>query len=1294
MPQIRKKNSKRAALLSILGVGAVGAAGNVQAVSADTITTSSTASGVANRGSVVSATMSGAGSDVIQGNSANTPNQSVVDLINAQLRDLQTVSNGMVRIDSTPTILTTQDVTKVQANITKLSALINQYNALKAQLNAQNETNESINGMTGYDNTTNVTGSTIEQTTANLQDLVNQMQTAVNKNKQIIAENVNHHAQNTALTNIVKHNNRIISNAADTANNGKSGIVGDLDEINRKSQDSANAGGIVVDNSKTQQVDTVNTSQTARPKYTKVTTTQQAATELARILNNIRAQTIANQQQTSKADTYKTNALHNIDDLNEWLAKEQAIVKKAKADAAAATTSINDMTTYKTQTLAKLNEAMKLLKSRNASQQMINNLQKAIDTVNRSNLTQTPLPPIGQKDPYDFGDIGQDQNTQNGAQHGTIANTKTTVSTNLQNAINNGIAQVKKSNSDVEAHIKPIISKNEDAVNKYLDAIKRGGSGSQIDDNYLNGMSIYTGNNNQGTRDFYRKFIKAALAQSTTTVDSVRKQIANGNDVVAVTGNPSIATLSAAMFAQNAGTMGNGFGSVMLKSSNINDDISGYTVDKGAVVYADSKVDGGAQAVYNGLIHLPGYANTDFGKFRVIKDMKEQYIDKVGAKNVFTVVTTSPDLVITLPKAFVYADANGKTGAASIKVAVSATAYDGSSIYKRLNQNSPTASGTFALFVYNFAVDPYTGQLVAGVGYIAGQSPATGNGHHIPDVSGGGEAMNLGADSDFQPMDQGASRGIGLAQSISVRVDPNNADAVKYANFAPVYVSDIDDGQELLVYTSNKNKSKIVTASGQSQVKNVSDWCNPYRQTGTVHGIVANNNDSTDATASRTTTIDGQSAAVYNIEGSGGGLNGMRVTLRSHDMGGDDTYTSIDTALFAPFGIVGAPQIDLDAINDDVKTLKVYDVKAKAHTDGSYSLTSAKEYLTTDNPDVPPSPNISGELTLPSYVVSPSADKQVASNTSMVITKKEPIQTLTASGNAMTIRSDRKPQTTASSTSLAVHTARKQQTTASATSLVVRTKTTTSNTASATSLVVRISKAIANITTDVNGENPTVTPLSNKQLKRVTPVVTKNADGTSTVKMSVYVDPALADTANEALDDWKTALATHGVDLEATITSSTTDLRNGVSLVILDANNADDQVGASADQPYTMSGLGGLTTDTVNSVLTDPSVKFNASGTVTAGDALKNSMTAIQINSEALSGQSFKNAILNGQLTKDVLKHELGHFLGLHHNTNDSLMTPAISNVVFNGEISDADAKQAAANLIAGLGPHTVANEG
>lgn len=1286
MPQIKKKNFKRVALAGILGAGAVGVTENAQSVSADT--TDSTA---ANRGSVVVATTSGAGSDVIQGDSSNTPDQSVVNLINSQLRNLQTASNGIVRIDSTPKILTTQDVTKVQASITKLSDLINQYNTLKAQLNAQNKTNESINGMTGDDNTTNVTGSTIDQTATNLQDLVNRMQAAVNKNQQIIDKKVDKDAQKTALDNIIKNDNQIISNASDTANNGKSGIIGNLDEINRKSQDSAKANGIVVDNSKTQQINTVKTSQTT--KYTKVTTTQQAATELARILNNIKAQTAANQQQTLKANTYKTNALHNIDDLNAWLAKEQALVKQAKEAASAATTAITDMSTYKTQTLAKLNEAMALLKSRNASQQMINNLQKAIDTVNRSNVTQTALPPVGQKDPYDFGDIGQDQNMQNGAQHGTIAGTKTTAATNLQNAINNGVAQVQKSNSEVEAHIKPIISKNETAVNKYLDAIKKGGSGSQIDDSYLNGMSIYTGNNNQQTKDFYRKYIKAALAQSESSVDSVRKQIANGNEVVAVTGNPSIATLSAAMFAQNAGTMGDGFGSVMLKSSNINDIISGYTVDKGAVVYADSKVDGGAQAVYNGLTHLPGYANTKFSEFRVVKDMKEQYMDKVGAKNVFTVVTTSPDLVIALPNAFVYTDANGKTGSAAIRVAVSATAYDGSSISRRLNENSPTASGTFALFVYNFAVNPYTGQLVAGVGYIAGQSPATGAGHHVPDVSGGGEAMKLGDHSDFQPMDQGAARGIGLAQSIMVLVDPNNADAVKYANFAPLYVSDIDDGQELLVYTSNKNKAKIVTASGQSQVKNVSDWCDPYHeayglhgQIGNFHGTMANNKDSTDATVNKTTTIDGQSAAVYNIEGSGGGLKNMRVTVRSHDNGGDDTYTSIDTALFAPFGIVGSPQIDLDAINDDVKTLQVYDVKAKAHTDGSYSLTSDKEYLTrSDNPGFLPS-NISGELTLPSYVASPVADKHVASNTSMVVRKRDPIQKLTASGNSMTVRVNRKHQTTASSTSLVVRTNRKHQTTASSTSLVVRTRTTTHNTASSTSLVVRISKAIAKVSTDDNGENPMVKPLSDTQLKRVTPVVTKNADGTSTVKMSVYVDPTLTDTANAALADWKTALAAQGVDLEADITSSTMDLKNGVSLVILDSNNSNDQVGASTDQPYTMSGLGGLTTNTVNSLLTDPSVKFNASGTVTAGDALKNSMTAIQINSESLSGQSFKNAMLDGQLTKDVLKHELGHFLGLHHNTNDSLMTPAISNAVFNGKISDADAKQAAANLIAGLG--------
>ena len=117
MPQIKKNNFNRVALAGILGAGAVGVVENAQAVSADTVTNSTN---FANRGSVVSATMSGAGSDVIQGNSANTPNQSVVNLINSQLRNLQTASNGMVKIDSTPKVLTTQDVASVQAIITKL----------------------------------------------------------------------------------------------------------------------------------------------------------------------------------------------------------------------------------------------------------------------------------------------------------------------------------------------------------------------------------------------------------------------------------------------------------------------------------------------------------------------------------------------------------------------------------------------------------------------------------------------------------------------------------------------------------------------------------------------------------------------------------------------------------------------------------------------------------------------------------------------------------------------------------------------------------------------------------------------------------------------------------------------------------------------------------------------------------------------------------------------------------------------------------------------------------------------
>lgn len=1356
MPQIKKKKSVG---VMVMGSGVLGAAViGAQNASADTVVTSD---------------MSGAGQTVISDNN-DTPNQSIVNLINSQLRNLQEQSGGIVQIASTPKILTSGDVNKVQASIVNLQSLLSKYNALKAQLQSQNNSNAGLTGMVGADNSTNVTGNTLDQTSTNLNDLVSQMEKMVASNQTKLDANANMHSQDNALTQKVIQNNKTIASASDSLNNIKNGIVGNLDDVNRKSQDSTNAGGIVVDNTETQKVNTVETHATVKDTMVTVGTVSQADKEMARILADIKATNKTNSESAKGSADYKDNSFANIDDINVWLKNMQTKAEKAKVDAAAATTSINKMDSYTSASMNKLNDAMRILVANKAPQSQIDNLQTAINNLKASGLDKVALPAVGQKDPINFGDIGQTQTTQNGAQDGTIANTKTTQDNNLTSAIATGVAQVIASNNAANAAITPGINKNTTAIDEYLDALRKGSAGVQVDTSFLNGMQIYNTNNNSAIRDFYQKFVRDSISQTEDTIQSVYDKIDNAGHLNTVPSDTTMAQLSASMFAANAGTMNDGFGSVMLPSTNINDLVVDTAIVSNSTMWADSRNvapvgghQGGAAAVYDALVHLPGYggllgggsgdyggyintgnisSNYGYAGLAALKDMKQQYLDANGSANTLTYVTDSPSLTVKIKDAFVYTKEDGTVGRAPITVNVSATSYYGTDIFTEMNNNGATASGTRPLFVYNFQINPYTGQLVTGVGYIAMQGYTAGTGTGIPSVSGGGEGSRMAVNSQTSrmltsngfggsseaanlatglkmqlgpdgfgtggsggtgninlgigmPMGQNIAQGIGLAQSIKVKVDPTNAQALKYAQHAPLFVSDIDDSQELIAYTGgNTGKGpKIVTAEGQTNNHTISNWNNIYGQAGTAFGVIAHNTDNVTGTLNKVTTIDGQSAAVFNVSGDNTqiGLRDMRVTLRSRgDASNGYSYQAVDTALFAPFGIVGAPSINIDTIKSTVNTLEVNIPKAKAETKGKYNLASQLEYITASTWGVPQvTNNMSGEFVLPSYLPITNPDKIASSNTSIVVTQKNPTSTKTSSGSSLTVIANNNKNKTASGNSLVVISKANDNKTSSGSSLVVQEQHTSMKTSSGNSFVIRSQQAIG-VLTDTDGgmvlNNIADAAKSGDEiatrLMNVVPLVDTNSDGTTSVTISAYVDPEMLAIAKEAMNDWALALSKQGVKLEVNYTSSVKDLRNGVTVAILNTNNTSEQIGSRQLSGYndeTLDGLGGLATVVGNSVL-NPNGRndvYNASGTVTAGDTLGNTLTVIQLNTQALATQSVKNQIMSGNLNLNVLKHEIGHVFGLSHSIEDSLMTPYVSDVVFTGSVSNTDAYDAAENL-------------
>lgn len=148
--------------------------------------------------------------------------------------------------------------------------------------------------------------------------------------------------------------------------------------------------------------------------------------------------------------------------------------------------------------------------------------------------------------------------------------------------------------------------------------------------------------------------------------------------------------------------------------------------------------------------------------------------------------------------------------------------------------------------------------------------------------------------------------------------------------------------------------------------------------------------------------------------------------------------------------------------------------------------------------------------------------------------------------------------------------------------------------------------------------------------------------------------------------------------LDYNITTSTDELKNGVTIAIFEGDNKTtridrlpETVNVDNDTAYEMSELGGLsrTTSEIKLANLDSSDKFNKSG-LTNADVLLHTNYVVQLNTES---------IVNDEQEALVLAHEIGHSFGLSHMENDSLMTLTLDNTDFTGEISDVDATLASA---------------
>lgn len=390
-------------------------------------------------------------------------NSSQINTLNSQIRNIQAKANGAITISDTVKEVKEDQLPNVTSKLNTLSSLIDQYNTARATIETQNHSTEGTVGVAGQLETVDVTGSNLDETISNLQKLLTRMQSTIAANQKAVDDDAKAANQDRVLMDKIREANQTISGTASTIKNYKDGITGDLDVVKRKSQDSIAAGGVVVDNTETQKINTVKTNQTVTAT-TKVNSIDEANKELSRILADLQKQNTVCSQEAVKAASYKANALANIDSINTWLGEMKQIAKNAKQTAGTLNKSVAALDAYKADRLAKLQAKIDEYKKIGyTTEDTLDKMQAVVDGVNNSNITTTTVT-VGPSETIDFGDIGQASSANNGAKDGSIDATKETEKNALTSQTNAALATAKAQDDALVAKINEAYSITDKAI--------------------------------------------------------------------------------------------------------------------------------------------------------------------------------------------------------------------------------------------------------------------------------------------------------------------------------------------------------------------------------------------------------------------------------------------------------------------------------------------------------------------------------------------------------------------------------------------------------------------------------------------------------------------------------------------------------------------------------------------------------------------------------------------------------------------------------------------------------------
>ena len=853
--------------------------------------------------------------------------------------------------------------------------------------------------------------------------------------------------------------NRTLAKASVTQTNSETGALGNMREITRAAHDSTQEGtiksskvvvddkgrptdevrqenkpGIIVDTTATNKVSTTTTVET--PITASARTNADIIAKRDELLQTIKAAGEYNRAEVAKSSDYKRNALANIASSNAWLQKEQDRADNIQTEIKKNSTVLKTMENYRTESLAKLAKARDLVAKHeklkpDAKAKILEAITKAEENLNASVVNITIANSVKSID-ADFGDIGQDP--------ALIKAEQDKASKAIDGVIEKALEDLRESNKEAEKAIEADIETNVKSIDGLLKSLEKASGATQIDENFLGTRPIYT----EGTAA-YKAMIDKALKQSELS-DSIftseTKDWSGNVTIKQLKKDTPVATAAASEYLTQvkAGNT-NGFGSVMVPSKNIND----FATAVGGRRLANSQTfAGGTQGLYDYIrqnyITLGGLANHP-----VLNDLKTQHIDKVGAKNVFLMASDKPDFTFKLKDSFVYVNEAGETKTADTFVHLKIKGFDTSAI-RPLDY-----TGAKTLFLAYMSIDPDTGVVTTGAGYIFGLGSGAWNGTGGSGNAGGemrlgefsGEADDNGTIQQF--MSDGFASPVGFEgtpewnQGLYLQIDAAvSPGAQKYASHSPLYVSDLDDGQVL--YMSTDEKSDIILPEGK--IETYKSWVTSGDAVGirplSVGKTSANNG---------VLDIDDQSVMVF------GGAETPHLTPKEFAIGHGGNYQSIDISLFAPFGIVGQPTVNVKTLETTLKSFTLEDPKAKARTQGQYNMKHVTARITaTESASQAPLVRPALKVEEPTIV-----NKHVASGNSIAIRKLQDAATRTASGNSFVVRTLEDVKRVSSGNSFVVRTfENKSVRTASGNSFTVRTlPNTTTAAASGNSFVVR-----------------------------------------------------------------------------------------------------------------------------------------------------------------------------------------------------------------------------------------------